>query len=112
MSIKADVENILIQLSYPVNEATKKQLEEITTNTPGFFDFAKHIFALNDELRKVGATVAMSNSHSYLKLKSDAEKAAEIDEFLSIIQAWSEKYKVQLERVENKNTYYIIGKKS
>ncbi len=110
MSIKPDVENLLIQLGYPVKEATKKQLEAIIENTPGFFDFAKHIFSLQDELTKIGATVAMSNSHNYLKLKSDAKDEAEIQEFEDIIHHWADKYKIKLEKVEGKNTYYILGK--
>ena len=112
MSIKADVENLLIQLNYPVNEATEKQLNEIIENTPGFFEFAKHIFSLNDELKKINATVAMSNSKPFLKLKSDSKDAAEIAEFEEIIKSWAAKYKVELQKVENKNTYYILGKKS
>ncbi len=112
MSIKADIENILIQLNYPVNEATIKQLETIVENTPNFYDFAKHIFSLNDELQKITATVAMSNSKPYLKLKSDSKEAHEIEEFTSIINAWANKYKVELQKVEGKNTYYILGKNS
>jgi len=110
MSIKPDIENILIQLNYPVNEATTKQLENIANNTEGFFEFAKHIFSLNDELKKVDATVAMSNSKDYLKLKSNSKDENEIKEFEDIINKWSQKYKVDLKKVENKNTYYILGK--
>jgi hypothetical protein len=54
----------------------------------------------------------MSNSHSYLKLKSDSKDPVEVEDFESIIKAWAEKYKVELQKVENKNTYYVIGKKS
>ena len=112
MSIKPDVENILIQLGYPVNEATTKQLQAIIDNTPGFFEFAKHIFSLNDELKKLDAAVAMSNSHNYLKLKCDSKDEAEIEEFKEIIKHWADKYKVELQQVKNKNTYYILGKNS
>ena len=112
MSIKPDVENILIQLGYPVNEATTKQLQAIIDNTPGFFEFAKHIFSLNDELKKLDATVAMSNSQNYLKLKCDSKDDAEIAEFKDIINHWADKYKVKLQQVKNKNTYYILGKNS
>jgi len=112
MSIKADVENLLIQLNYPVNEATTKQLEAISQNTPGFFDFAKHIFSLNDELKKLDAVVAMSNSHNYLKLKCDSKNEEEIKEFTDLIMHWADKYKLTLKQVENKNTYYILGKNS
>jgi len=109
MSIKADIENILIQLDYPVNEATKKQMEAIANNTPGFFSFAKHIFSLNDELKKIGAAVAMSNSKDYLKIKLPEEESDKVEEFEEIINHWSNKYKVKLQKVDNKNTYYILG---
>jgi len=110
MSIKPDIENLLIQLGYPVKDATKKQLENIAKNTPNFWEFAKHIFALQDELKRIDATVAMSNSKDYLKLKSDAKDEAEIKEFEEIINHWANKYKVELQKVEGKNTYYILGK--
>ena len=110
MSIKADIENILIQLNYPVNDATKKQLEAIADNTNGFFEFAKHIFALNDELKPLDAIVAMSNSKEFIKLKSNSTNPADIEKFEEIIKSWASKYKVNLTKVENKNTYYITGK--
>ena len=109
MSIHADVENLLIQLGYPVNDATKKQMEAIAKNTKDFFDFAKHLFSLNDELKKVDAAVAMSNSKPYLKLKCNSTNENEIKEFEEIIHHWANKYKVTLEKVPNKNTYYILG---
>ncbi len=110
MSITPDVENILIQLGYPVTDATTSQLKRIIDNTPGFFEFAKHIFSLQDELKVLNATVAMSNSKDYLKLKSDSKEEEEIKAFEELIKAWADKYKVQLEKVEGKNTYYILGK--
>jgi len=109
MSIKADVENILIQLNYPVNDATKAQLERIIQNTPGFEKFAKHIFSLNDELKKIDATVAMSNSKDYLKIKSNSKDENEIQKFEELKDNWANKYKIKLQKVENKNTYYILG---
>ena len=112
MSIKADIENLLIQLDYPVNEATKKQLSEIIENTKDFYSFAGHLFSLKDELNKIDATVAMSNSHPYLKIKSNSKVPLEIEKFEEIVKAWSNKYKVALQKLENKNTYYILGKNS
>ena len=112
MSIKPDVENILIQLDYPVNDTTTKQLENIANNTNGFFDFAKHIFSLNDELKAVDGVVALSNSKDYLKLKCNSKLDSEVAKFEEIINFWADKFKVDLQQVENKNTYYIIGKHS
>ena len=110
MSIKANVENLLVQLDYPLNEATKKQLEEISDNTKDFFTFAGHLFNLKDELKRIDGTVAMSNSTPYLKIKSNSKIPLEIEEFNEIVNAWATKYKVALQKVENKNTYYILGK--
>jgi len=112
MSVKPDIENILIQLNYPVNEVTVKQLENIVNNTTGFFDFAKHIFNLNDELKSVDGVVALSNSKDYLKLKCNSKLDSEIKKFEEIINFWANKFKVNLEKVENKNTYYIVSKNS
>jgi len=112
MSIQPDIENILIQLDYGVNEAYENQLKEIVNNTNGFFDFAKHIFTLNDELKRLNAIVAMSNSNSYLKIKSNSTDPLKIEEFNEVVKKWASKYKLELKKVENKNTYYILGKKS
>jgi len=112
MSIKPNIENILIQLNYPVNETTVDKLKNISNNTDGFFDFAKHLFSLNDELKKVNGVVALSNSKDYLKLKCNSKLDFEIEKFKIIINFWADKFKVDLEQVKNKNSYYIIGKRS
>ena len=112
MSIKANIENLLIQLNYPVNEATTKQLDNITKNTDNFFDFAQHLFTLSDDLKAVNAVVALSNSKDYLKLKSNSKIDSEIEKFNEIVKFWADKFKVTLQKVDNKNTYYIIGKNS
>ena len=112
MSIKANIENILIQLNYPVNEATTKQLENITQNTDNFYEFAQHLFTLSDDLKAVDAVIALSNSKDYLKLKSNSKIDSEIEKFNEIVNFWANKFKVILQKVDNKNTYYIIGKNS
>ncbi|NPA27484.1 MAG: hypothetical protein GXN91_00335 [Epsilonproteobacteria bacterium] len=109
MSIKPDLEALLIQLEYPVNDATLKQMEAIANNTKDFSKFAKHIISLNDELKKIGAAVAMSNSKSYLKIKLPEENSDKVEEFEEIVKHWADKYKIKLEKVEGKNTYYILG---
>ncbi len=111
MSINVTPENLLIQMGYPVKEATLSQIERIISNTEGFDKFAKHIIALNDELKRFNAIVAMSNSNDYLKIKCDSHDAEEISAFVEIVNHWSEKYKVDLQKVEGKNTYYILGHK-
>ncbi len=112
MSIKANIDNLLTQLDYPLNDSTKKQLSDISNNTKGFYDFANHIFSLKDDLKRIDATVAMSNSNPYLKIKSNSKIDLELKEFEEIVHHWSSKYKVDVKKVENKNTYYITGKNS
>ncbi len=111
MSIEITRENLLTQIGYPVTEATLSQLEKIISNTESFDIFSKHLLSLNDEVKRFGGIVAMSNSKNYLKVKTDSDKAEEIAAFENILKHWSEKYKVQLQKVDGKNTYYILGHK-
>ncbi|WP_456433252.1 hypothetical protein [Nitratifractor sp.] len=109
MNIDITPENLLIQLGYPVNDATLAQMNRIIANTPGFEKFAKHILTLNDEVKRFAGIVAMSNSKDYLKVKTDSKTPEEIDAFTEVVNRWAEKYKVSLEKVDGKNTYYILG---
>ncbi len=112
MSIKANIENLLVQLKYPVNEATTKQLEAIANETKDFFTIANHIFTLRDNLASVNGLVALSNSVNRIKIKSLSNNESEIQKFEEIVKKWANKYKVNLQKVEGKNTYYILGKHS
>jgi len=109
MNIELTPENLLIQLGYPVNEATMVQMERIIANTAGYDRFAKHLLTLNDEVRRFGGIVALSNSKDYLKVKTDSSKNEEIEAFGDVLRHWSEKHKIALEKVEGKNTHYILG---
>ncbi len=111
MNIEMTPENLLIQLGYPVKEATLAQLQRIIDNTPGFEKFAKHILTLNDEVKRFAGIVALSNSKDYLKVKTDSTSPEEIEAFNDYVKHWAEKYKVALEKVDGKNTYYILGHK-
>jgi len=112
MSIKANIENLLVQLKYPVNEATTKQLEAIANETNEFFTIANHLFTLRDNLAPVNGLVALSNSVNRIKIKSLSNSESEIKKFEEIVKKWANKYKVNLQKVEGKNTYYILGKHS
>jgi hypothetical protein len=109
MHIDITPENLLIQLGYPANPVTIKQMEVIIANTQQFDAFSKHILSLNDELKHLNGFIAMSNSTQYLKIKTENSKAEELTPFLETLEKWSDKYKVTLKRVEGKNTFYIIG---
>jgi len=109
MHIKITPENLLIQLGYPANPATLKQMENIIHHTKKFDNFSKHILSLNDELKHLDSFIAMSNSSPYLKIKTEYTREEDLHSFIEALEKWSNKYKVLLERVKGKNTFYIIG---
>jgi len=110
MHIDITPEAILTQLGFTPSDNTVAQMERIMNNTNGFEKFAKHIFSLNDSLKHMHGFIAPSNSNDYLKIKSEEDVAKEImDEFHETINHWADKYKVTIEKVPGKETYYIIG---
>ena len=102
-------EAMLIQLGYAPNEALTKQLTEIETNTVGYDKIQKHIMDLHDNLKVNNSFVALSNSNNYFKVKIEALTPELTEEAHEKVEHFSEKFKVKLEKLENKNTYYIIG---
>jgi len=102
-------EAMLTQLGYAPNEALIKQLEDIEANTPGYEKIQKHIMDLHDHLKVNSAYVAMSNSNNHLKIKIDSLTPELADEAHEKIQHFSEKFKVTVNKLDNKETYYIIG---
>ena len=107
--MKYTIDAMLTQLGYTINESVKKQMENIINNTKNFMDIQKHIIQLNDALKPFQAYIAMSNSNNYLKIKNESPKESlkKVDE---LIQEWAKKYKINLQKVKNKETYYILGK--
>ncbi len=101
-------EAMLTQLGYSINESVLAQMQRIIKNTKGFDIIQKHIVQLNDALKPFQAYIAMSNSNDYLKIKneSDENSLAKVDE---MIREWAKKYKIDIKKVEGKETYYIIG---
>ena len=112
MHLNFTAENLLNMLGFSVTAHSKEAVERIIQNTNGFNKFAKHIVSLNDSLKHMDAFVAPSNSKDYLKIKLKNDVSDEIiEEFKEKLRTWADKYKVSLQKVENKNTYYIIGLK-
>ena len=102
-------EAILVQLDYTVNESALAQLEKAKENTNNFDYVEKHLLTLHDQLKSHLSYVALSSNKDYFKIKNEAkgdEMVAEVDE---MIQKWSQKYKIDLEKVPGKNTYYVLG---
>jgi hypothetical protein len=59
----------------------------------------------------MNAYIALSNSEPYFKIKCDSTDSAEIvEEFIAELDHWKNKYDVNLQKVDNKNVYYIIGR--
>jgi len=100
---------MLIQLGYTPNEALVEQFEKIKENTKGYEKIEKHIMDLNDHLKVDNAYVALSNSKDYFKIKIESPTPELAQEAHEKIRHFSEKFKVTVEKLDNKETYYIIG---
>ena len=100
---------MLIQLGYAPNEALVKQLEDIKKSTVEYEKIQKHIMDLNDHLKINSAYVALSNSKDYFKIKIDSPTPALAEEAHEKVKHFSEKFKINIEKLPNKETYYILG---
>ncbi|MGM0518681.1 MAG: hypothetical protein ACQERD_03435 [Campylobacterota bacterium] len=110
MQIDVSAEVILSQLGYAKSESSLKQAEKMIDVTKNFDKFAKHLFSLNDHLKKMNAYVGLSNKTDYLKIKCDENDAKEIlEEFHEEVKHWADKYHVELKKLDNKPIYYILG---
>jgi predicted nucleic acid-binding Zn-ribbon protein len=111
MQIDLTPEALLSQLGYTKSESSINQIEKTIENTKGFEEFSKHILALHDELAHLKAFVALSNSKDLFKIKCSEDVSKEIeDEFTTLVTNWADRYKINIEKVINKPTYYILGK--
>ncbi len=102
-------EAMLTQLGYVPNDALVQQLQRIEKNTEGYEKIQKHIMDLHDHLKVDDSYVAMSNSNDFFKIKVDSSNPEMAEEAHEKIKHFSEKYKVKIDKLENKNTYYIVG---
>lgn len=110
MHLELSNEAILTQLGYRVNEQNLKQIETILKNTQGLQKFLPHLPSFSDALAIEKAFISMSNSHPYLKIKCEEDRSSNnLANFLELLEHWATKYKLKLQKVENKETYYIIG---
>ena len=100
---------MLTQLGYAPNEALMKQLEKIEQNTTGYEKIQKHIMDLHDHLKVDGSFVALSNSEDYFKIKVEANSPQLAAEAHDKIKHFSDKFKVTVNKLDNKETYYILG---
>ncbi|MDR0407376.1 MAG: hypothetical protein LBH45_00410 [Campylobacteraceae bacterium] len=101
-------EAFLTQLGYSITDALLAQLEKVRNNTSKFDQISNHIIALNDNLKHYNSFIALSSSHDFLKIKnqSNSELITRVNE---LINNWAKKYKIELEKVQGKETFYIRG---
>lgn len=102
-------EAVLVQLGYVPNEALVSQLDRIQNNTMGYEKIQKHIMDLHNHLKVNGSYVALSNSNDYFKIKVDATSEELAKEAHEKVEHFSQKYKVKVDKLKDKETYYIIG---
>jgi len=100
---------MLTQLGYVPNEALVSQLKRIEENTTGYEKIQKHIMDLHDHLKVDGSFVALSNSKDYFKIKVEAISPEIAQEAHEKIAHFSDKFKVTVNKLDNKETYYILG---
>ena len=58
MQIDVSPEVILSQLGYSKSDSSLEQAQKMITTTNDFNKFSKHIFSLNDHLKKMNAMLA------------------------------------------------------
>ncbi len=101
---------ILRQLGYSVTPNALNQVQRVIENTKDFDYVEKHLIALNDALKPRLSFVAISSTQDYFKIKNEAEGKEMVQSVNEMIANWSKKYKIELEKVPNKETYYVLGK--
>ena len=112
MHLDMTPEVVVSQLGLGSSDSVMEQTIKTIKNTKDFDKFSKHIISLNDKLKHMQGYIALSNSESYFKIKcekTDSDKI--IEEFKEELNHWSNKYDIELQKVENKEVYYIVGKK-
>jgi len=110
MNIDLTPEVLLSQLGYSKTEQSIEQMKKVIDNTNNFEKFSNHILSLHDNLAPLKGFVAMSNSHNNLKIKGTQDTSEEMAQaFTDKVEKWAKKYKVEIKKVAQKPTYYIIG---
>lgn len=110
MHLDVSPEVLLSQLGYSKSDSSMRQAEMVMNQTKDFNKFSKHIISLNDHLKKMNAYVGLSNSSDFLKIKCDENDANEIlEEFHEEVAHWAGKYNVNLQKLNDKHVYYILG---
>ncbi|MFT7859501.1 MAG: hypothetical protein ABXS93_01055 [Sulfurimonas sp.] len=100
---------MLIQLGYAPNQTLLKQFENIKNNTKDYAKIEKHIMDLHDHLKVNKSYVALSNTKDYFKIKIEADTPELVEEAHQKVKHFSDKFKVKVHKLPQKETYYILG---
>jgi len=110
LSIELSPEALLNQLGYPDTPKTVEQMRRVIDNTANFYKFSRHLLSLHDSLAPLKGYISISNSKDNLKIKCSGNVSEDIEEeFKNRVEKWAQRYKVDIKRLEDKLTYYIIG---
>ena len=111
MHLDITPEVLVSQLNIGKTDIAIELATKAIENTNQFDKFSKHIISLNDNLKHMSGFVSLSNSKPYLKIKCDSQNDSTeiVQEFTQEINHWANKYNVELQKVDNKDVYYIIG---
>lgn len=102
-------EGLLTQFGYSITPSSLEQTKAIIENTEGFDHVERHLIALNDKLKNYDGFVGLSSTKEYFKIKNTS-KDEEVRKLVEeMILQWSAKYKINVEKVPNKDTYYVLG---
>ncbi len=102
-------EGLLNQFGYSITSNSLAQIKRIIKNTKGFEHVQKHLVILNDKLKPYEGFVGLSGSKDYFKIKNTSSNQETISLVENQILEWSKKYKIKVQKVPNKQTYYVIG---
>lgn len=102
-------EGLLTQFGYSVTPSSLEQAKKIIANTSGFENVEKHLVALNDKLKNYLGFVGLSGSKNYFKIKNTSPDKEVRQIVENTINQWSQKYKIAVQKVPNKETYYVLG---
>jgi len=109
MHIEITPQTLLTQLKLSVTDKSLLQMQAIINNTPDALKFFIHLFSLNDSLSHIDAFIAPSSSCDHLKIKLRSDNPEHIESFHEMVLHWADKYRVNTEKVSNKEVYYIKG---
>lgn len=110
MHLDVSAEVLLSQLGQSKNVSSLKQAQKMIDSTINFNKFSKHIFTLNEHLKRLNSYIGLSNTTNYLKIKCDENEDESVKkEFIKEVFHWADKYNVKLEQAGKKYVYYILG---